>query len=101
MYWRWEAISCWCTFRDFGDILSAYYHFHFHHTLETLKDNKDNYAPFDPDAETKSRIQPNPTQLAAMETELIQDFTKLLKRANYFSLSADSLERAFAEKSLI
>jgi len=36
-----------------------------------------------------------------METELIQDFTKLLKRANYFPLSADSLERAFAEKSLI
>lgn len=85
-------------FREFCHILSAYYHFHFHHTLETLKDN---YAPFDPDTETKSRIQPNPTQLAAMETELVQDFTKLLKRANYFPLSADSLERAFAEKSLI
>lgn len=85
-------------FREFCHILSAYYHFHFHHTLETLKDN---YAPFDPDAETKSRIQPNPTQLAAMETELVQDFTQLLKRANYFPLSADSLERAFAEKSLI
>ncbi len=85
-------------FREFCQILSAYYHFHFHHTLETLKDN---YAPFDPDTETKSRIQPNPTQLAAMETELVQDFTKLLKRANYFPLSGDSLERAFAEKSLI
>ena len=85
-------------FRDFCKILSAYYHFHFHHTLENLKDN---YAPFHPDAATKSREQPSPNQLAEMETQLVEDFSKLLERANYFPLSADSLQRAFEEKSLI
>jgi len=85
-------------FREFCQILSAYYHFYFHHTLERLKDN---YAPFNPDAETKSRIQPNPTQLTEMETELVEDFSQLLEQANYFPLSADSLHRAFEEGSLI
>jgi hypothetical protein len=85
-------------FRDFCKILSAYYHFHFHQTLENLKDN---YAPFHPDAETKTWIQPSSTQLQEMETQLTQDFTQLLERANYFPLSADSLQRAFQEKSLI
>lgn len=85
-------------FRDFCQILSAYYHFHFHQTLENLKDN---YAPFHPDAETKTRSQTSSTQLQEMETQLTQDFTQLLERANYFPLSAESLQRAFQEKSLI
>ncbi len=85
-------------FREFCQILSAYYHFHFHHILESLKDN---YAAFNPDAEIKSRTQPTLTQLSKMENQLVEDFSHLLERANYFPLSSDSLQRSFEEKSLI
>ncbi|NES81817.1 MAG: DUF3754 domain-containing protein [Moorea sp. SIO2B7] len=85
-------------FRDLCQILSAYYHFKFYHTLERLKDN---FAPFNPDADTKVRIEPTPAQKAKMENQLVADFNNLMERANYVSLSKASLQRAFQEKSLI
>lgn len=85
-------------FREFCSILAAYYHFQFHGYLERLKDN---YAPFDPDADTKPRIEATPQERAAMESMLVADFKSILERANYVSLSQDSLERAFEGRSLI
>lgn len=85
-------------FREFCSILSAYYHFQFHGYLESLKDN---YAPFDPDTDTKSRIESTPPELSAMESMLIADFKSILEKANYIPLSQDSLQRAFEERSLI
>src|SRR5919202_4493127 len=85
-------------FREFCSILSAYYHFQFHGYLESLKDN---YAPFDPDADTKSRSETTPQDRAAMESMLVADFKSILERANYIPLSQDSLQRAFEERSLI
>jgi hypothetical protein len=85
-------------FRDFCSILSAYYHFQFHSYLERLKDN---FAPFDPDADTNSRIQPTPEEQADMEAQLIANFKTILERANYVPLSIASLKRALKEKSLI
>ena len=85
-------------FRDFCQILSAYYHFKFYYTLERLKDN---FAPFNPDADTKARIEPTAAQKTKMETQLVADFKNLMERANYVSLSEASLQRAFQEKSLI
>lgn len=85
-------------FREFCSILSAYYHLQFHSYLERLKDN---YAPFDPDADTKSRIEPTPQEQVSMEVNLVEDFKAILERANYVPLSQASLERAFEKKSLI
>ncbi|MEB3828075.1 TMEM143 family protein [Phormidium sp. CCY1219] len=85
-------------FREFCAILCAYYHFEFHASLETLKDN---YAPFNPDADTDFRIEPSPPQLAAMESKVVRAFHRILERANYKPLSQANLERAFEEKSLI
>lgn len=85
-------------FREFCSILSAYYHFQFHGYLESLKDN---YAPFDPDADTKSRIEVSFQDQAAMESMLVADFKSILERANYIPLSQESLQRAFEERSLI
>ncbi len=85
-------------FRDFCSILSAYYHFQFHASLERLKDN---YAPFDPDAETKSLIELTPEERASREAKMVTDFKTILERANYVPLSQASLQRAFEEKSLI
>jgi hypothetical protein len=85
-------------FREFCSILSAYYHFQFHGYLESLKDN---YAPFDPDADTKCRIEATSQERAAMESMLVADFKSILEKANYVPLSQESLQRAFEERSLI
>ncbi|NER36365.1 MAG: DUF3754 domain-containing protein [Oscillatoria sp. SIO1A7] len=85
-------------FREFCEILSAYFHFKFHQTLEVLKDN---FAPFNPDADTKLRIEPSPEARQQMAAKLASAFHNLLQSANYVAISEDSLQRAFAEKSLI
>ena len=86
------------TFCEFCEILAAYYHFQFHHTLETLKDN---YAPFNPDADTKSVQDLNEGDRQHRIQQLVSTFHTLLKRANYVEIPQPSLERAFREKSLI
>ena len=85
-------------FRFFCEILSAYYHFKFHQKSESLKDN---FAPFNPDADTKTRIEITPNQKNKMEAKLVADFKSLLEQANYFPLSEADLQRAFKEKSLL
>ncbi|NET08406.1 MAG: DUF3754 domain-containing protein [Symploca sp. SIO2B6] len=85
-------------FRNFCSILSAYYHFQFHQTLENLKTN---FAPFDPDADTKEIVEPTPAQKSNMAAKVIADFQTVLERANYTPISQASLQRALQEKSVI
>ncbi len=85
-------------FREFYEILSAYYHFELHRSLETLKEN---FAPFNPDADTISRHKPGPDELAERQANLISAFETVLERANYQPLSQQDLELAFKEKSLV
>lgn len=85
-------------FRDFCEILSAYYHFQLHQTLEMLKDN---FVPFNPDADTKLKFEPTSAQQAEMEAKLVAAFKVVLERANYVPLSEEMLQRAFNENSLI
>ncbi|NEP90177.1 MAG: DUF3754 domain-containing protein [Okeania sp. SIO2C2] len=85
-------------FRDFCSILLAYYHFKLHKTLEILKEN---YAPFNPDANTKYIASLSESELAMMKTKVVQSFEKILDQGNFFPISHASLERAFQETSLI
>ncbi|MDY6806927.1 MAG: TMEM143 family protein [Cyanobacteriota bacterium] len=85
-------------FRDFCTILSAYYHFKLHHDLEVFKDN---YAPFNPDADTKSRVKYTKSEQFNMETEVSSRFQAILERANYRPMSKSTLKDAFDENSLI
>ncbi len=85
-------------FRNFCFILSAYYHFQFHSYLERLKDN---YVPFNPDANTQKRIEPTPQERSNREAKLVADFKTILERANYVPLSQEKLQQAFKEESLI
>ncbi|MBD2183752.1 TMEM143 family protein [Aerosakkonema funiforme] len=85
-------------FREFCEILSAYYHFHLHHTLEMLKDNFD---PFNPDADSEPRIALTRERKAKMEAELIAGFENILSRANYIALTEEMLQKVFQEKTLI
>lgn len=85
-------------FRDFCEILAAYYHFQLHHTLEILKDN---FTFFNPDSDTKTRSQPNSQQLVEMQEKVVSVFKTLLERANYNPLSEEMLQQAFEGGSLL
>lgn len=85
-------------FQDFCLLLSAYYHFKFHYTMEKLKEN---YAPFNPDADTKSRTNYTTAQLGEMEANVVAGFQTILEQANYAPVSQENLQKAFQEASLI
>ncbi|NEQ37612.1 MAG: DUF3754 domain-containing protein [Okeania sp. SIO3I5] len=85
-------------FRDFCSILVAYYHFKLHKTLEILKEN---YAPFNPDINTKYIVDYSNSQLTMMKSKVVESFKKILEQGNYYPISQASLKRAFQEKSLI
>ncbi len=86
------------TFRHFCDILSAYYHFRFHLVLENLKNG---FAPFDPDADTKTPEPLSAIAQAEIEDQLVKNFVSVLRSANYEHLSEDDLQKAFQQESLI
>ncbi len=85
-------------FREFCGILSAYYHFHFHQSLEVMKDNFD---PFNPDTDTKMKREYTPAEKVQMSETLSHSLKIILERANYVPLSQDFLKQAFEEESLI
>jgi hypothetical protein len=85
-------------FREFCEIVGSYYHFDFHKTLESFKNN---FAPYDPDSDTKARIEPTENELRAMEFDLKQKLNFVLERANYTSLTEEELTKALNEQSLI
>ncbi len=85
-------------FRDFCHILSAYYHFKFHHYLENIKKN---FVPFNPDKEVQQeKTQSNSSTKKQQEIDLVDTVVEVLEQANYKPLSNASLKRAFAESSL-
>lgn len=83
------------SFRQFSRLVSAIWHFEYHTTLETLKDD---FAPFDPDAETvplgSSAVEPAKRPEAI--NSLFDRFTKLMERANYKRLTRKDIDDAMA-----
>ena len=63
-------------FRDFCNILIAYYHFKLHRDLEDLKSN---FVPFNPDIESYRTLDPldNFGDLEQKEQKLVTYFLKL------------------------
>ncbi len=82
-------------FRDFCNILIAYYHFKFHSYLENIKAN---FVPFNPELNQDNHI--SIAQEKIMEQELIDNFVEVLEKANYRYFSKPYLQKAFAENSL-
>ncbi|TAF54409.1 MAG: DUF3754 domain-containing protein, partial [Oscillatoriales cyanobacterium] len=85
-------------FREFSEILAAYYHFEFHRDLESIKES---FAPFNPDSATKSIRDLTPEEYRDRKQRLVQSFENVLERANYKPISQESLQRAFNEEALI
>ena len=86
------------TFQDFAEILSAFYHFRFHQTIEQIKDN---YFIFDPNADVQTLDELTLEQYEEMEAKVINEFKYLLERANYIPLPDSVIQEALSEKSLI
>ncbi len=82
-------------FRDFCNILIAYYHFKFHHYLENIKAS---FVPFNPEISQETKI--DLAQEKIMDKKLINNFVEVLEKANYRYLSKHDLTKAFAENSL-
>lgn len=85
-------------FKQFCQILAAFYHFRAHSLLERLKEH---YAPFNPDAEVRQPASATAVQLQQVADHLATDFSSLLEKANYRSLSQQDLEQSFQAASLI
>ncbi|MCB0195575.1 MAG: DUF3754 domain-containing protein, partial [Anaerolineae bacterium] len=85
-------------FKSFCEILAAYYHFELHQLLEQLKEN---FAPFNPDADTKTITEPTEEELREKEHRLVETFKTVLERANFNPLSQVDLEQSFETASLI
>lgn len=87
------------NFRDFCNILIAYYHFKLHRSLEDLKFN---FVPFNPDIEDYRTIDPldNFTALQQKEDKLVDTFEAILQQANYFPISQSGLKKALQEDSV-
>lgn len=85
-------------FRDFCSLLLAYYHFKLHRILEILKEN---YAPFNPDFNSKNIVDYSCSQLTMMKSKVVENFKEILEQGNYYPISQVSLKRAFQKKSLI
>jgi hypothetical protein len=84
-------------FRNFCRILEALFHFESHDRLETLKNC---YAPFNPDADTRSLIEYLPEEKFRLQKELVTEMTAVLDAANFEKITARDLEQALAEESL-
>ncbi|MEM9922852.1 MAG: TMEM143 family protein [Cyanobacteria bacterium P01_D01_bin.50] len=85
-------------FQDFCEILSSYYHFRFHKTLEVIKNN---YVPFNPNADVEPLNPPSFEQYDRMESIVIDSFEHILQRANYIRLPEKIVKQALEKKSLI
>ena len=87
------------NFRDFCNILIAYYHFKLHRSLEDLKSN---FVPFNPDIESYRTIDPLDifADLEQKERSLVTTFESILEQANYFAVSQTKLKTALEEDSV-
>jgi hypothetical protein len=75
-------------FRQFCRLVIATYHFEYHQRLEEMKDA---YAPFNPDADTRTTIKYLPEEKEQKREELFKHFTWLMERANYKHLTRDEI----------
>jgi len=80
-------------FRQLCHMLGSVFHFEFHQVVEALKDN---YAPIDPDADTRSLDVYSPP----IDHGFVELMNGLLEKANYERISEDELNQAMNEASM-
>ena len=84
------------SFEELCRILVARLHFEFHADSESIKRC---YDPFDPDRDTL--LVEKKIDLDEREESLIQGFHSIARRANYFEISREEIEKCFDAVTLI
>lgn len=95
-----EQLNCDDTalsFRQFCDLLSNSLHVEYHQILESLKND---YAPFDPNADTKPLVRFSTEQIAKCRASFAKNLAIILNAANYEKITEDDLQEALNEESL-
>ena len=85
-------------FRAFVELLESLLHHEFRGRLEALKDA---YFPFNPDADVRTVREPSAAERDAAQERLVEELSALAEAANFERISADDLDRAFVEESLV
>jgi hypothetical protein len=85
------------AFSDLCKLIVSILHFEYHETLEVLKDN---YAPFDPNADTIEFDKPTPAILQKQQHIFSETFVQVLNAANFEKVTDQDLQEALQEESL-
>ncbi|NNG44676.1 DUF3754 domain-containing protein [Pseudoalteromonas sp. NEC-BIFX-2020_002] len=85
------------SFKQFSHLLASLIHNQYHHQLESLKHN---YAPFDPNRDTRLLGLISDEQKALHQAEFAKEFASILNAANYEKITSDDLQDALREESL-
>ena len=85
------------SFRQFCDLLSNSFHVEYHQTLESLKND---YAPLDPNADTKQLSPFSAEQTIHSQARFAENFANVLNAANFEKITEQDLQDALTEESL-
>jgi len=85
------------SFKDFCQLLSSVIHFNYHKQLESLKDN---YAPFDPNADTQQLNHYTLAHREQCKAAFATNFANVLNTANFEKITEQDLQEALTEESL-
>jgi len=84
-------------FKEFCQLLSSIIHFDYHELLESLKNN---YAPFDPNANTQQLKTLTLQERKDCQKTFADNFAKILNAANFEKVTEEDLQEALTEESL-
>ena len=85
------------SFNQFCKLLVSLIHYDYHEQLESLKDN---YAPFDPNKDTRQINSYTEEQIDQCQQAFAEDFSKILDAANFEKITEQDLQDALTEESL-
>lgn len=85
------------SFQQFCELLASFIHFEYHHLLESLKND---YAPFDPNADTRQLRELTSQQKIHARNAFADNFSKVLNAANFEKITEQDLQDALTEESL-
>ena len=85
------------SFTQFCLLLSSVIHFDYHEVLESLKNN---YAPFDPNADTQQLNDFTSEHREQCKTAFAENFATILNAANFEKITEQDLQEALNEESL-
>ena len=85
------------SFHQFCELLASFIHFEYHTLLESLKND---YAPFDPNADTRQLKALSKEERANCQQAFADNFAKVLDAANFEKITPQDLQDALTEESL-